>query len=155
MLIQLVGGIPSGSPVVESNFRQLFPHISFPSPLTPASLDGTNFGLYEYSPVPSVKRYEKVVETTPQQDVQGVWRQHWDVVDMDEQERIEADKEKSNEVYAQRNYLLLTSDWTQLNDSPLDSHTKLLWAEYREQLRAVPQQPGFPWDVIWPIKPPS
>jgi len=50
---------------------------------------------------------------------------------------------------AKRNRLLSTSDWTQVDDSPVD---KSAWATYRQLLRDVPQQADFP-DVTWPTKP--
>jgi hypothetical protein len=49
-----------------------------------------------------------------------------------------------------RNRLLSSSDWTQLTDAPVD---KAAWASYRQALRDVPQQTGFPQDVDWPVKP--
>lgn len=52
-----------------------------------------------------------------------------------------------------RNALLAESDWTQLADSPLDADAKLAWALYRETLRMIPQQDGFPETVNWPPKP--
>ena len=55
------------------------------------------------------------------------------------------------EVRAQRNRLLLASDWTQLPDVP--QATKDLWATYRQALRDVPQQEGFPQNVTWPTAP--
>lgn len=51
----------------------------------------------------------------------------------------------------QRNRLLVASDWTQMPDVPLS--TKAEWAEYRQLLRDVPQQSGFPDAVSWPIPP--
>jgi hypothetical protein len=54
-----------------------------------------------------------------------------------------------------RNELLSACDWTQLIDSPLDADAKLAWQLYRETLRMVPQQPGFPWNVTWPSVPGS
>lgn len=57
-----------------------------------------------------------------------------------------------SKVRAKRNRLLHESDWTQLLNNPLgDSHT--LWATYRQQLRDIPQQEGFPLDVVWPTLP--
>lgn len=53
----------------------------------------------------------------------------------------------------ERNKLLTESDWTQLADSPLDADGKLAWALYRETLRMIPQQDGFPETVNWPPKP--
>jgi hypothetical protein len=53
-------------------------------------------------------------------------------------------------VRAQRNHLLAASDWTQIPDAPVD---QAAWATYRQALRDVPQQSGFPDDVAWPPKP--
>lgn len=51
---------------------------------------------------------------------------------------------------AQRNALLAASDWTQIPDAPVD---KVAWAAYRQALRDIPQQNGFPDSVTWPSKP--
>lgn len=51
---------------------------------------------------------------------------------------------------ARRNGMLSASDWTQLTDAPVDS---LAWANYRQALRDVPEQPGFPLDIVWPVAP--
>lgn len=50
-----------------------------------------------------------------------------------------------------RNRLLSESDWTQLPDVPLA--TKQAWADYRQALRDITLQSGYPFDVTWPIKP--
>jgi len=34
--------------------------------------------------------------------------------------------------------------------APVDSQE---WADYRQALRDVPQQIGFPGDIVWPSKP--
>lgn len=54
-------------------------------------------------------------------------------------------------VRAQRDYLLTQTDWTQAADVP--QATKDKWAPYRQALRDVPQQAGFPYEVTWPTKP--
>jgi hypothetical protein len=50
-----------------------------------------------------------------------------------------------------RNALLSETDWTQMPDTP--QATKDKWAPYRQALRDVPQQPGFPENIQWPTKP--
>ena len=50
-----------------------------------------------------------------------------------------------------RSKLLIESDWTQLPDVPLV--TKLAWAEYRQLLRDITDQVGYPLNIIWPDKP--
>lgn len=52
-----------------------------------------------------------------------------------------------------RNARLTACDWTQLDDTPLDNVQKVAWANYRQALRDVPSQPGFPNDVVWPVAP--
>jgi len=51
---------------------------------------------------------------------------------------------------SQRDALLSQSDWTQVPDAPVD---QAAWAEYRQALRDVPQQAGFPTEITWPQKP--
>ena len=58
-----------------------------------------------------------------------------------------------DELREERNRLLTSCDWTQGADSPLDSDQKPAWAAYRQALRDVPEQQGFPYDVIWPTQP--
>jgi hypothetical protein len=53
-------------------------------------------------------------------------------------------------VRSERNELLSSCDWTQLADAPVDN---LAWAVYRQELRDIPSQSGFPWSVTWPTRP--
>ena len=54
-------------------------------------------------------------------------------------------------VRAERDRRLQETDWTQLPDVPLA--TKEAWAAYRQALRDITEQPGFPFDVVWPEPP--
>lgn len=56
-----------------------------------------------------------------------------------------------NEVRAERKRRLSATDWTQLPDVPLA--TKKQWAMYRQALRDLPEQFGFPTEVVWPETP--
>jgi len=60
-------------------------------------------------------------------------------------------EELSNMIRFERNRLLSTTDWTQLPDVP--QATKDLWATYRQSLRDITTQSGFPTDVVWPSQP--
>mgnify|MGYP000226306814 CR=1 FL=1 len=57
---------------------------------------------------------------------------------------------KENEVRNQRNQLLKDSDWTQVADAPVD---KTAWAIYRQALRDITSQEGFPFNVVFPNPP--
>lgn len=50
-----------------------------------------------------------------------------------------------------RNRLLAETDWTQAADVP--QTIKDTWQSYRQSLRDIPQQEGFPMDVVWPVPP--
>lgn len=62
------------------------------------------------------------------------------------------DAEQAKSVREQRNKLLSDCDWTQVADAPVD---KAAWATYRQALRDVSAQDGFPWNVTWPDAPTS
>jgi hypothetical protein len=60
------------------------------------------------------------------------------------------DAEQAKNVRTSRNDLLTKCDWTQIADSTAD---KAVWATYRQALRDVTVQEGFPWNVTWPEQP--
>jgi methionine-rich copper-binding protein CopC len=80
----------------------------------------------------------------------GVWTIEWNVVSKSSEEINAATQAKAVSVRADRNNRLTECDWTQLADSPENNSA---WATYRQNLRDVPSQSGFPWDVTWPNKP--
>ena len=57
------------------------------------------------------------------------------------------DAEQAKAVRDQRNTKLSETDWTQLADSSAD---KVVYATYRQALRDITKQDGFPWDINWP-----
>lgn len=64
--------------------------------------------------------------------------------------KAQKDADQAKGVREQRNRILAESDWTQLVDAKVDS---LIWANYRQALRDIPSQNGFPWTINWPTKP--
>ena len=60
------------------------------------------------------------------------------------------DAEQAAIARAGRNAQLKESDWTQVADAPVD---KAAWAVYRQALRDVTSQAGFPWTIDWPTQP--
>lgn len=150
MLIKLENGVPTGAPLVVANFRQLFPTISFPLHLSAQDVASYGYGLYDFSAAPTAGKHEKVVESPPVRSASGVWVQAWSVVEMTPEEKAEQDTAKAFQVRNERNIRLSQSDWSQIADSPVD---KQVWLGYRQALRDVPAQAGFPWGVAWPKQP--
>jgi hypothetical protein len=54
-------------------------------------------------------------------------------------------------IRSRRDQLLAASDWTQLPDVPIT--TREAWAVYRQALRDLTKQPGFPNNIQWPDEP--
>ena len=52
-----------------------------------------------------------------------------------------------------RNGLLAASDWTQVADAPLTADEKSAWKAYRQALRDITGQAGFPESIDWPESP--
>ena len=67
--------------------------------------------------------------------------------------KAQKDATQAESVRSQRTQLLKDSDWTQLDDTPFDNAKKMAWANYRQALRDIPDQAGFPWDIQWPTQP--
>ena len=53
------------------------------------------------------------------------------------------------EVRGTRNSLLAETDWMALSDNTMSQE----WADYRQALRDITSQEGFPYHVTWPTKP--
>lgn len=66
------------------------------------------------------------------------------------QEEIAALAPTAEQIRQQRNRFLSASDWTQLPDAPVD---QTAWAAYRQSLRDITDQEGFPANVVWPVQP--
>lgn len=56
-------------------------------------------------------------------------------------------------VRTRRDKLLADTDWTQTDDAPLSSEDKESVRQYRQALRDITAQSGFPRDIQWPQKP--
>ena len=60
------------------------------------------------------------------------------------------DAEQAKSVRNSRTEKLKDCDWTQIADSTAD---KAAWATYRQALRDITAQAGFPWTIDWPTQP--
>lgn len=97
-----------------------------------------------YTEPPAINPERQRIELdAPAKLADGTWEARWKITPI-------PDSEGAAKVREQRNKLLAECDWTQLADSPVD---KAAWATYRQALRDIPAQAGFPWTVTWPVKP--
>ena len=59
------------------------------------------------------------------------------------------DKKYAENIRIRRDILIKESDWRAVSDRELESE----WKEYRQALRDISKQEGFPHDVKWPVDP--
>ena len=81
--------------------------------------------------------------------VDGVWMQNYIVSDLDADASAEKVGTQWIVIRAERNRLLVASDWTQLPDASADAAT---WATYRQALRDITTQAN-PFAIVWPQGP--
>ena len=87
---------------------------------------------------------------TVEKDAKGNWVWKWSISEMDDEAKAAKDAEQAKNIRSDRDKRLSDTDWTQVADAPVD---KAAWATYRQALRDVPTQAGFPYDITWPSKP--
>jgi hypothetical protein len=156
----------TGQVMYESEFRAMFPNTSMPQQLSeelinefggdvvlegPQASGGT---VYQYSQASGVEQvngkwYTKYIlgPVFLDQVVDGVTKT---AAEQEAEYKAMKDAEQAKSVRQQRDAKLSECDWTQVADAPVD---KAVWATYRQALRNVPIQEGFPWTITWPDAP--
>ena len=136
--------ITDGKPVAYSieQLRRDNPSTSFPKDPNNELL--AEWGVYPYrlQDRPSIDHMTQMMIAKELDQVDGEWMQGW-VISNRPIEEAEAS------VRAKRTALLKETDWLALNDVAMNWE----WATYRQGLRDITKQSGFPFSIIWPVKP--
>lgn len=124
--------------------------VSFPQDIPETTLAEYNVFPLKSTPIPAYdERMQRVDVADPVYGDQG-WAQAWVVQDKTEAELAAETEAQTAQIRSERNVKLTISDWTQVLDAPVD---QAAWAAYRQALRDITAQDGFPWDVTWPETP--
>ena len=160
----------TGEVMTEITFRTTFRDRVIPEQLTEAWLNDFNGGcdvVLEGPQATPTNVYEFSYRAGVEQQADGKWytkyalgpvfedytKEDGTVVTAAEAEaayRAMKDAEQAKAVRNDRNTKLAECDWTQLADSTAD---KAAWATYRQALRDITTQAGFPWTIDWPVAP--
>lgn len=138
-----------GSVVTDDQFRAMYPNTGFPVQLTEAIINDFGGDVVFEGPQAQPNRYQVAFRDGVEQ-IDGKWHTKYSVADMEQEAKDALDAQQAASQRAYRNTLLSDSDWTQVLDAPVD---QTAWAAYRQALRDVTAQAGFPWDIEWPVKP--
>lgn len=136
--------ITNGQPEIYSigQLRRDNPNTSFPARPSDALLAEWDVYPYTVQDQPSVDYMTQTVTPTELAQVDGAWTQGWEVSNL-------SVEDAGRNIRSQRAGLLSQTDWMALSDVTITPE----WAAYRQALRDVPLQVGFPYSVIWPSKP--
>jgi hypothetical protein len=137
-------------PYTIGDLRRDNPNTSFPrSPSDAVLAEWSVFPVVEQEQPVFNDATQNLTETNPTL-VNGQWLQTWVIAEATPEEIAERTEVEAAKVRLERNARLADCDWTQLPDSPADHDA---WAAYRQELRDVTAQEGFPWDITWPEVP--
>ena len=139
----------TGQVMFEGEFRSMHPETSFPVPLTAEILGDFGADVVLEGPQAQPTRYQVAFRNGVEQ-IDGKWYTKYSVAEMDQETKDALDAKQAALIRSERTQKLAESDWTQVADAPVNKET---WAVYRQSLRDVTTQTGFPWEVIWPAKP--
>ena len=154
----------SGAVMYEGEFRQLHPSTSFPQQISEATLN--DFGadvvfegpqasggtVYQYSQAAGVEQldgkwYTKCVLGPVFTDGETT------AAEQETAYRANKDAEQAKSVRTSRDTKLAETDWIVIKNLELNANIPGAWEVYRQALRDIPAQAGFPQTITWPDTP--
>ena len=123
-------------------------NVSFPKSIDDETL--AVFGMVRVTPTPRPAEDHRKDFSVIAEQINGAWVEKWVATNASAEEIAERTSNQERNVRAERDRLLADCDWTQVANAPVDASA---WATYRQALRDVPLQNGFPHEVTWPEKP--
>ena len=156
----------TGEVVSEQGFRAMYPNTSMPQQLTEDLINDFGADVVFEGPQASGGTVYQYSQRQGVEQINGKWYTKYvlgpvftdritDGVTTTAAEQETAykamkDAEQAKAIRTQRGEKLKDSDWTQVADAPVD---KEAWVTYRQALRDISTQTGFPWSVEWPTQP--
>lgn len=154
MYAKIQNGSVVKSPYTIDDLKKDNPQTSFPINISDELLAEYGVVTVVVTPKPDVDHTKNVFFGTPQlnQETQQ-WETVWIIEDAAEDEIIDRVLKKQAEVREERDSLIAKTDWMVIKHLELNENIPGVWEVYRQALRDVPQQYGFPWNVTWPTQP--
>lgn len=157
--------LATGQPKTKVQLRNENKHMSLPESWTDATLESLGVARVQSVAQPSSNTTHVAVNDGVEQ-VDGVWRQKWvmqarfteytdannNVITVQSQAdayQQSLDDAEAAKVRATRDTLLAETDFYALSDVTMSAEM----TAYRQALRDVPSQAGFPYTITWPDKP--
>jgi hypothetical protein len=159
----------TGEVKTQGQWRADFAHMSLPRVWKAATLDAMNLDPVLASPAATTGDYQISVRDGVEQNANGDWVEKYvardmfvDTTEEDDDGNVTTTTKAQHEAAYQATLDAATAeghrattDWTQMNDSPLSNEDKTSWATYRQELRDVSDLDAWPnlSDEDWPVAP--
>ena len=166
--------VQDGSVKTQNEIRKLFNNVCLPNVWTQEVYDLLKISPISNNPPPEATRQYTKFTRNGVEEVNGVWQWVWVEEDMfspypyvneegldfiktkEEQEKEYQDKLDANAsalVRKNRNRLLAASDWVITKAFESNTTPPAEWVAYRQALRDITGQEGFPHTVTYPTQP--
>lgn len=129
------------------------PQTSFPSSITEQLLAFYNVFAVLPTQIPDYNPLTHNVQELNPILQDGEWIQTWEVTAANEQEVNERLQSLSNAIRYDRDQKLAESDWIVARSYEQQTTVPVSWSTYRQALRDITTQSGFPINIVWPVKP--
>lgn len=139
MYVKVTNGV--ATEYTMGHLRRDNPNVSFPRTCSDELL--ASYGMYPFThdPKPDCDYTSQYIdESFEERD--GAWYRKFTVVNLPQE-----DAERN--VREERDSRLAKTDWMALSDVTMSPE----WAAYRQELRDISDQVGFPFSIAWPIEP--
>ena len=160
----------SGEVKSQGEWRRHHANTSFPRVWTQDTLDSLMLDAVFPTPQPDAGQYQTAVRDGVEQDARGNWIERWTIRDMfadyTDDEGVTHTKAEQEQAYqagldataaasarAERDRLLAETDWIVVMNAEKETPVPTEWATYRQALRDITNQQGFPHTINWPTKP--
>ena len=144
--LKLTNGTPENYTI--GQLRRDNPNTSFPKNIPASILE--SFGVYSYTQEPQPGFNEKTQKLEDGGFVKGeTWTKTWNIVEKTPEELAEWLEQQGQIARSKRNGLLAETDHLALSDNTMSPEM----AAYRQALRDITTQEGFPESISWPTKP--
>ena len=152
MFVKTTNGQLDQYPYTVGNLRRDNPNTSFPK--RPSNEMLAEWGMQPVTKTdrPDVDHTKNVTEGTPVLNGDA-WTQVWEVTDATVEEIAQRTEDQSRFVRNKRDELLNETDWVVIKSNETGKPLSAAWKTYRQDLRDITTQQGFPYDITWPTKP--
>ena len=155
----------TGQVITESEFLALHRNTSFPKPLTLDILDSFGVDAILEGPQATIKPPYEISVRQGVEEINGQWFTKYVVgpVFTDTEDKTAAEQEAeykanidnraSEGIRTQRDKLLEETDWVVIKAKETGTNLSAAFKDYRQALRDITLQDGFPHNVTWPERP--